>query len=176
MTLGTDPKVKEVGIDTGYSPDGRTVRAPDLAVGNVPHEPGWVKGVPPLAVEYADTGQDEADLKLKINELLRGGTQHIWVVRLTGPRRVEIHEPGKAMRTAKPGQYLEAPGILKNSVLVEALYEPQAAKAAALRNLVQTQGYDSFEAALAESVARGRSEGEIRTHANNILEVLEARN
>ena len=61
--LKSDPDVEEAGVDTGYSPKPGILRAPDVAVGNVPKQPGWVEGVPPLAVEYADTGQDEADLK-----------------------------------------------------------------------------------------------------------------
>lgn len=44
---------------------------PNIAVGNVPDDPGWVRGVPPLAVEYADVGQDEADLQSKIRALDR---------------------------------------------------------------------------------------------------------
>ncbi|MCP3961873.1 MAG: hypothetical protein GY719_28865, partial [bacterium] len=83
--LRSDPQVDSAGVDTGFSPAPDTLRAPDVAVGNVPREPGWVKGVPPLAVEYADTGQDEADLKVKIKELLDAGTELVWVVRLTGP-------------------------------------------------------------------------------------------
>ncbi len=55
-------------------------------------------------VEYADTGQDEADLATKIQELLAAGTRHIWVVRLTGPRRVEIHETGRGCLKRSFGQ------------------------------------------------------------------------
>src|SRR5882672_3978260 len=90
--LDTDPWVEEAGIDVGYAIEEGTLRAPDVSVGNVPNAPGWVKGVPPLAVEYADTGQDENDLTSKIAELLAAGTRHVWVVRLIGPRRVEVHE------------------------------------------------------------------------------------
>ncbi len=72
--LASDPAVESAGIDTGFTPAPDTLRAPDIAVGNVPSEPGWVKGVPPLAVEYADTGQDEADLTVKLGELLAAGT------------------------------------------------------------------------------------------------------
>ena len=44
-----------------------TLHAPDVAVGNVADEPGWVTGkAPPLAVEYADTGQDEAELSVLV--------------------------------------------------------------------------------------------------------------
>ncbi len=64
--LSTDPGAGDVGIDTGYSPAPDSLRAPDLSAGTIPDAPGWVKGVPRLAVEYADTGQDEDDLVAKI--------------------------------------------------------------------------------------------------------------
>ena len=47
----------------------------------------------------------------------------VWVVRLVGPRRVEIHEKGRRMRLARPGGDLLAPGILQNPVPVLALYQ-----------------------------------------------------
>jgi len=37
---------EDVGIDTGFSPQPGTLRAPDLSSGRIPDEPGWVKGVP----------------------------------------------------------------------------------------------------------------------------------
>jgi len=69
--------------DTGFTPDEKNLRAPGIAVGNIPDEPGWAPGAPPLAVEYADTGQDERDLQQKIGTLLGAGTRYVWVVRLT---------------------------------------------------------------------------------------------
>lgn len=69
LVLDSDPAVEEAGVDTGYAPWPDTLRAPDVAVGNVPDAPGWIEGVPPLAVEYADTGQDEKELATKISEL-----------------------------------------------------------------------------------------------------------
>jgi len=75
--LGSDPLVEAAGVDTGYSPSPETLRAPDIAIGNVPKEPGWVQGSPLLAVEYADTGQDEKDLPVKIRELLDAGTRFV---------------------------------------------------------------------------------------------------
>lgn len=59
--LDTDPAVQSAAIDTGFSPNKKVLRAPDIAVGDIPDAPGWVRGTPPLAVEYADTGQDEAE-------------------------------------------------------------------------------------------------------------------
>ncbi len=173
--LKSDPEVDSAGVDTGYSPAPDTLRAPDVAVGNVPKEPGWVRGAPPLAVEYADTGQDEGDLATKIHELLAAGTRHIWVVRLTGPRRVEVHEPGQPKRIARPGDELRAPGILKNPVPVEALYDWELGQEVTLRNLLQRRGYADLEAVLARGKAEGRAEGEAQALRDAILEVFATR-
>jgi hypothetical protein len=107
-----------------------------------------------------DTGQDEAGLKKKIAELLAAGTTHIWVVRLTGPRRVEVHEPGRKMRIYKPGDALVAPGILKNPVPVLALYDRDAAHEATLKNLLQRRGYESLDAVRAEGEIEGKLKGQ----------------
>lgn len=157
--LGSDPNVVEIGVDPGYSPNERTLRAPDIGVGLVPNQPGWIHGVPPLAVEYADIGQDEDGLQEKIRDFLRGGTRFIWVVRLTGPRRVDVYERGRTMYTVFPGHYLEAAGILKNPVLVEALYDRNAAHEATLRNLLQSKGYENLDAVLEEGREEGREKG-----------------
>jgi len=116
-----------------------------------------------LAVEYADTGQDEGELAVKIQDLLAAGTRFIWVVRLTGPRRVEIHEPGKNVRVAHPGEELQAPGILANPIQVEALYDGDLSWEVVFRNLLQRKGYDSLEAVQAQDLR------------DAILEVLTAR-
>jgi Uma2 family endonuclease len=155
LVLDTDPAVESSGIDTGFSPHPAMLRAPDLSIGNVEDKPGWGRTVPPLAVEYADTGQDEVELQKKIVEFLAEGTQFLWVVRLTGPRRVEVYEPGTAMRVVWPGEVLKAPGILRNEVPVEVLYDREKAHRATLRNLLQREGYDSVEAVK----AAGRDEG-----------------
>ncbi|WP_437276247.1 Uma2 family endonuclease [Sorangium sp. So ce375] len=157
--VGWDPAVKEVGVDTGYSPDPGTLRAPDVAVGNVPDKPGWVRGVPELAIEYADVGQDEEKLKEKIADLLAAGTKLLWVVRLNGPRRVEVHEPRRKVRVALPGELLSAPGILKNAVRVEALYDRSEAEKSTLTNLLQRRGYEDLDAVLNAGREQGREEG-----------------
>jgi hypothetical protein len=165
--LDSDPAVEEAGIDTGYSPSSETLRAPDVAVGNVPNTPGWVQGAPPLAVEYADTGQDEKELALKISELLAAGTKIVWVVRLSGPHRVEVHEDGQELRLVRPGEELTAPGILQNPVPVNALYDREAAHAVTFRNLLQRQGYRDLDEI--------RGEGQQQALRESILAVLEAR-
>jgi Uma2 family endonuclease len=173
--VGFDPKVTDVGVDPGFTPRPHQLRAPDVAVGNVPDKPGWIQGVPELAIEYADVGQNEVKLQTKIRDLLAGGTKYLWVVRLTGPRRVEIYEPGCSMRLVYPGEYLSAPGVLQNQVLVQALYDRGAAERATLTNLLQRQGYADIEAVLAtgraEGEASGRAEG-LRVAVRDLCQVL----
>ena len=179
QVLETDPAVKSAGVDLGYSRNPSHLRAPDVSVGDFADEPGWSTEAPPLAVEYADTGQDEAELKTKIAELLEAGTRYVWVVRLTGPRRVEVHEQGRPMRLARPEDELTAPGILKNPVPVPALYDREAAHEATLRNLLQRRGYESLDAVRAEAEAlgklEGKREGEIEGRREAVLAVLKAR-
>ncbi|MEM9456595.1 MAG: Uma2 family endonuclease [Myxococcota bacterium] len=165
--LDTDPAVESSGIDPGYSPEPKTLRAPDIAVGNVPDKPGWIPGAPPLAVEYASVGQDEQELQQKIGELLEAGTQLVWVVRLVGPRRVEQYAPGVPMRTLGPGEQLTAPGILRNAVPVEAMYDRTVAHELTLRNLLQRRGYETLDAV--------RQEGHEQGLAQAMVDVLRAR-
>jgi Uma2 family endonuclease len=157
--LDTDPAVESAGIDTGFALGPNTLRAPDVAVGQVPDAPGWVAGAPLLAVEYASTGQDEGDLQVKVRQLLEAGTRYVWVVRLLGPRRVEVHESGKPMRVAVPGEVLLAPGVLQNPVPVQALFDRTAAQELAFRNLLQRRGYSNLEDVRREGREQGREEG-----------------
>jgi Uma2 family endonuclease len=164
--LDTDPAVDEAGVDTGYNVDpggAETLRAPDIAVGNVPDKPGWVRGVPPLALEYAGSGQDEKKLQDKIADLLEAGTRWVWVVRLVGPRRVEVYTRDQPMQLVGPGEELRAPGVLQNPVQIEALFDRRTAHEVTLRNLLQRKGYADLDAV--------REEG----RANALLAVLSAR-
>lgn len=117
----------------------------------------------------------EAELQLEIGELLAAGTKHLWVVRLTGPRRVEIHEPRKKMRLAHPGDELVAPGILKNPVLVEALFDRDAAHEATLRNLLQRRGYESLDDVRREGEREGAAEGALEGRRQALFTVVAAR-
>nr|VFK17759.1 MAG: Putative restriction endonuclease [Candidatus Kentron sp. LFY] len=158
--LGSDPDVEWSAVDAGFTPDPGTLRAPDVAVGPPPGKKkgAWIVGVPPLAVEYADKGQNEADLEIKIEELLAAGTRYVWVVRLTGPQRVEVHtKDGKRLLSAS--DVLKAPGILRNPIPVHALFDEKEALRVTLRNLLQRQGYEDLEAVLREGVRRGKVEG-----------------
>lgn len=154
--LGTDPDVEWAGLDAGFSPRPGDLRAPDVAVGAPAADvSGWIKGVPQLAVEYAGVGQDEGELGRKIADLLAAGTRLIWVVRLIGPQRVEVHEADKPPRTSSLGDLLEAPGILRNPVPVRALFDRGAGFEAMLRNLLQRQGYEDLDSVLNEGAQRG---------------------
>jgi Uma2 family endonuclease len=164
--LDADPAATgKVGVEVGYAfGNGKYLRAPDLSVGTrTERQPGWAKGAPLLAVEYADAGQDEKDLERKILELFMAGTRLAWVVRLVGPLRVEVHEPGQPMRTVGADEVLTAPGILQNPVPVRALVDAEVANQAALRNLLSRRGYDSIEDVQARSLAQ------------SLLTVLESR-
>lgn len=160
--LDSDPAVESAGVDAGFSPAEDVLRAPDVSVG-VPDQIGWIAGVPPLAVEYAGSGQDEARLQDKIADLLEAGTRWVWVVRLLGPRRVEVYQRGQEPEIKVTGDQLLAPGILQNPVRAEALWDRQAAHEGTLRNLLQRAGYESVDAV--------REEGRARA----VLEVLAAR-
>ena len=176
--IASDPKVKSAGVDTGFSDAPGMLRAPDVAVGNIEDAEGWAKGAPVLAIEVADGGQNEAQLQLKIEELLAAGTRYLWVLRMNGPRRVEVYERGKERRVVGADGMLEAPEVLQNPVPVRALYEADVAHEVALRNLLQRQGYESLEALreeIAEAArAEGQVEGEVRGwHAGRIEGQLE---
>jgi hypothetical protein len=157
--LDTDPDVTSAGIDVGFSTDPKHLRAPDISVGNVGDGPGWATSAPPLAVEYADVGQDEAALQAKIGELFAAGTRYLWVVRLANDRHVEVHEPGKPMRVRRSGETLTAPGVLRNPVAVEAMWDAGAADAATLRNLLNRAGYTDIDAIRHEGVEQGIERG-----------------
>ncbi len=162
--LVNDPEVEDVGIDTGFSPVADALRAPDLSVGRITDAPGWVHGVPKLAVEYADTGQNEDDLTQKIADLLAAGTRLIWVVRLGGVRRVEVHEPGQPMRQVVSGDVLQAPGILAGPVPVDAFYDHDLAGEIDFRHVLRrVTGHDNLDAVRNEAKAKA------------VLTVLEAR-
>lgn len=180
VVLALDPSaIGQVGVDIGIAfNDDKNLRAPDIVVG-AQAVPGWQRTFPPLAVEYADTGQDEAELAAKIDELLTGGTQLVWVVRLVGPLRVEVHKRGAPPRLVGADEELVAPGILTNPVPVRALVDPRAAATAAIHNLLQPHGFRSIEglraATLAEGRSEGRSEGRTEGQAEALLTVLAAR-
>jgi hypothetical protein len=168
--IDSDPAVDSAGVDAGFTPSDDTLRAPDVSVG-VPDQPGWIPGAPPLALEYAGSGQNEEGLQTKIRELLEAGTRWVWVVRLVGPRRVEVYESGKPTVVKSYGDELTAPGVLQNSILAQALWDRKAAHEGTLRNLLQRAGYASIDAVREE----GHSEGRNLALVEALFTVLSAR-
>jgi Uma2 family endonuclease len=160
LVLASDAKVTQAGIDTGYALADDTLRAPDIAIGNVPDAPGWVAGAPLLAVEYASRSQNEEHLQRRIRDLLAAGTTQVWVVRLLGERHVEVHTRDNPMRLARPGETLTAPEALREPVPVEALFDPEAAWRESLKHLLQRKGYDSLD----DVYKKGRDEGYGKGH------------
>nr|VFJ75601.1 MAG: Endonuclease, Uma2 family (restriction endonuclease fold) [Candidatus Kentron sp. FM]VFK21986.1 MAG: Endonuclease, Uma2 family (restriction endonuclease fold) [Candidatus Kentron sp. FM] len=178
--LDSDPAVEWAGVDAGFTPKPNTLRAPDVSVAPPPAEEGtWIPGVPPLAVEYVDRGQDKPDLEIKIRELLAAGTRYVWVVYLIGPYRVEVHTPDAPVRLLSATDTLEAPGILRNPIPVQALFDRKLAHRVTLRNLLQREGYEDLEAVLREGVQRGKAEGkaegELAAQVKMLLSALAVR-
>ena len=172
--LATDPAVEEVGVEIGHVLDPWTLRAPDVSVGGVADEPGFARSAPPLAVEYVEADADERELARKIAQLLGAGSALVWVVRLGGERRVEVHRRGAAATVKHSGESVEAPGVLRNAVPVDALYDRTAAQALMLRNLLDRAGYRDLDAVRDE----GRVEGELLgrlAHARELLQRTLAR-
>lgn len=170
--IKSDPKVKRAGVEVGVSTHPGMLRAPDVAVlSDDGRDDDWERTAPPLAIEYAGPGQDFQDLKLKIKELLDAGTRYLWVVRLDGPRRVEVHEPGKRVVVRVFGERLEAPGVMENDIPVEALFSQDAAEGVILRNLLQRFGYRDIDAVREEGVEEGRAEGRAEGQDQALREV-----
>jgi hypothetical protein len=156
--LDSDPAVRNAGVDAGIAIGKNTLRAPDVAV-NLEHDGGTWATSAPLVLEYAGRGQDEAELATKIAELLAAGTRWVWVMRLVGPRRVEVHAAASPVRVVNVDGELTAPGVLALPVPVRALFERDAAHETTLRNLLSARGYSSLEALRDKSREEGREEG-----------------
>ncbi|MBI4822055.1 MAG: hypothetical protein HY791_37705 [Deltaproteobacteria bacterium] len=172
--LDSDPNVEEAGVDPGYEISEQLVRAPGIGVGNVPNRRGWISGVPRLAVEYSSVGQDEEKLEDKIQDFLSAGTEWVWVVRLLGPRRVEVYDKN-GWRAFTPGQVITAPGVLKNPVPVEAFFDRDTAHEVTLANLLQRRGYENLGAVLEEGREEGQREGQRAALREAVTRVLRAR-
>jgi hypothetical protein len=70
---------------------------------------------------------------------------------------------------------LSAPGILRNEVPVEALYDRTLAHGLTLRNLLQRKGYEGLEAVREEARDEGRDEGRVEASQRAVRDVLQAR-
>ena len=157
--IETDPKVANAGVDAGVRLDKQTLLAPDVSVGNInASQSGFTTQIPSLAVEYADSGQDENALDEKIKRLLEAGTKLIWVVRLA-KREVEVHRKNKAMERYYEYEALPDDGLLQNMVDVRMLLDRDEAHEGMLRNLLSRYGYKSLDEVKGEGVSEGKAEG-----------------
>lgn len=176
IALAGDPGLEEIGaelgVEVGYSPRPGMLRAPDLSVTPGTRKPGWVEGVPPLAIEYADRGQDERELQQKIAELLEAGTRWIWVVRVDGRRRVEVHHADGTVELVFEGRLLEAPGVLKRAVPMEAMFDRPVALRHALENQLDRFGYRSLDEVREEGREQGREVGREQGHEQGLRQAL----
>lgn len=185
-------RIGTVGPEGGVSTGPHMLRAPDVLLSAEAETGGWITTAPPLALEIADRGQDEAELQKKIQELLVAGTKYYWVVRNTGPRRVEVYTtPGEGPLVVLSGGEVDAAGVLDAPIPVDAFYDEEVADRIALRNMLAPYGYQSVEelkAAVraearsegkaegkAEGRAEGKAEGKAEGVARAIIAVLQAR-
>jgi hypothetical protein len=154
--LDSDPAVQSAGVDAGLALSGNTLRAPDVAVGLERGDGTWAKRAA-LAVEYAGRGQDESALRVKIRELLDAGTRWVWVVRLVGPARVEVHERDKAMRVVNHDEELSAAGVLQHPVTERAFSIASPSQRSRVRFVRARRGY--VGALRRRPAARRRADG-----------------
>jgi Putative restriction endonuclease len=175
LVIGTDPSVGSAGVEVGFDLGHNTLRAPDLAVLPAGPPDQWAKSAPPLAIEYADRGQDEADLRQKIGQLLDAGTLAVWVVRLHGPQRVEVHESTGPVRVVTAEGELALPGVLSQPIPAAALFDREVAHRVALRNLLARFGYRHPDDAFAEGRDAGLAEGRLIALREAVRLVLVAR-
>jgi len=134
-------------IDVGFTWNaGRYLLAPDLSVGlSNPENPGWSVTPPMIAVEYVDDRKEADYLPQKVAALLEFGARSFWVVRLTSPVSVEIHEPQVPSRIMHADGVLTAPGILEGELPVGSLIDPELAMETALRNILAKKNKRSHE-------------------------------
>ena len=94
----------------------------------------------------------------------------------SGPFVADQLSPGDRYELSES---LEAPGVLRNAVPVQALYDPEVGREVTLHHLLQRFGYESLDAVRAEGKAEGKAEGRIEGEAaalrETILESLEVR-
>jgi Uma2 family endonuclease len=103
-----------VYTESGYRLTPGTVRGPDLSFvskARLQNPDEYFEGGPDLAVEIVSPGDDASDLRQKIQQYLDAGTSVVWVI-YPRTRRIEVHTPGKTIRTLGLDDSLEAPQLL----------------------------------------------------------------
>ncbi len=135
LLLASDPAVKWTGTAAELTPGPRMLARSTGDAGS--EGPGWISQSPPLAVEIADGDHDGGDLEQKIRDLIDLGVRTVWVARLAGPRRVEVHAPGQETRSVSLERNLTAPGILSRPVPALAFFDRKVALAQVLKRQLE---------------------------------------
>ncbi len=125
LLLTSDPAVEWAGTAADLTPGPRMLAQRPGDSGS--KGPGWISQSPPLAVELVDDAHDEGDLEQKVRDLMDRGVRTVWVARLTGPRRVEVHVSGQESRSVSLERDLTAPGILSRPVPAMAFFDREVA-------------------------------------------------
>ena len=120
----------EVLVETGIRFDSSTLARPDLSYWNAQHlaRIDWnhspVEIVPQLLAEVVSPSNSLRMLFRNAEYYLRAGVQTVWVVN-RDPFEVYAFEPGKAKRTVRIGEMLDAPSVLPGfSVSVSSFAPP----------------------------------------------------
>jgi Uma2 family endonuclease len=107
----------EVLVETGIQFDSSTLARPDLSYWDAHHlaRIDWnhspVEVVPQLLAEVVSPSNSLRALFRNVEYYLRAGVQIVWVVN-RDPFEVYVFEPGKAKRTVRMGDMLDAPSVL----------------------------------------------------------------
>ncbi len=135
LMLGTDPALGRVRTVAESLPGPRALGRDSAKEGS--EDRGWVLEAPALAVEMADKDRDEEDLEQRIRDLIDGGVRLVWVARLVGPHRIEVHAPGQPVRRISKEADLTAPGILRRRVPALAFFDREVALQQVLRSQLE---------------------------------------
>lgn len=119
LVLASDP----AGVTASLWGVPRGQPSPAEALNGDASSASWMETAPSLAVELVEAGRDEGDLAQKIDELLSAGTRHLWAVRLSGPRRVEVYDATGSSKVFSEGRELRADGVLERGLPVDALFD-----------------------------------------------------
>ena len=114
LNFASSRDLGDVATESGYRLPPDTVRAPDVSFvskARLQNPDEYFEGAPDLAVEIVSPGDDASDLRQKIQQYLDAGTSIVWVI-YPRSRQIEIHTPGKTIRTLSVEDTLEAPDFL----------------------------------------------------------------
>ncbi len=135
LAIGNHVMANNLGMvypgDTDFVLDGdpgdiRLKRQPDIAfvaAKNVKSTSGYYFQAPDLAVEIVSPSQSYPEMRDKVNEYTRFGTQQVWLV-LPRSQQVEVHSPDRTARTYDADDTIPGGDLLPGfSLHVAAIFE-----------------------------------------------------